>query len=326
MPILCRVTRGDLTESIHVGFAVAVDEKGEVFFSTGDPQYLTCIRSALKPFQAAASVKSGAVDIANFNDQELALMCSSHTGEKIHTDTAESMLKKIGLSNKDYECGAHLPSNKVIRNDMIKNGFQAKALHNNCSGKHVGMLALAQYLGKGTQNYIKRDHPVQKTIISYIESLVDQQSIPLEIDGCSAPTPFFSLETIARLFQKLGSGELSELNRVYNAMTSYPNLVGGTNHFDSQFIQALEGRGVTKVGGESVRGISIKTKDRGCIGVAIKILDGNFRALPIATMTLLEHLELLDENQMNNLKHFKQIKIKNHNDLETGRIEAYMEF
>lgn len=72
MPILCRVTRGELTESIHVAFAVAVDETRQPFYSTGDPQYLTCIRSSLKPFQAAASVKAGAVDAAEFNDDELA--------------------------------------------------------------------------------------------------------------------------------------------------------------------------------------------------------------------------------------------------------------
>jgi len=59
MPILCRVTRGELTESIHVAFAVAVDETRQPFYSTGDPQYLTCIRSSLKPFQA----RGGTADI-----------------------------------------------------------------------------------------------------------------------------------------------------------------------------------------------------------------------------------------------------------------------
>ena len=81
MPISCRVTRGDFTESIHVAFAVIVDGEGQIVFSTGDPHYLTCIRSSLKPFQAAASVKAGAVDAAGFDEKELALMCASHKGE-----------------------------------------------------------------------------------------------------------------------------------------------------------------------------------------------------------------------------------------------------
>ena len=120
MPILCRVTRGDLTESIHVVFAVAVDETGTVFYSTGDPYYLTCIRSSLKPFQAAAAVKAGAVDAAGFSDDELAVMCASHNGEDIHVKTVQSMLNKLGLSTADLECGSHFPSDKITRHKMIK--------------------------------------------------------------------------------------------------------------------------------------------------------------------------------------------------------------
>ena len=95
MAILCRVTRGELTESIHVAFAVVVDESGSIVYSTGDPNYLTCIRSCLKPFQAAAIIKSGAVN--NFTSEELALMCSSHQGEEFHIKLANSMLDKLGF-------------------------------------------------------------------------------------------------------------------------------------------------------------------------------------------------------------------------------------
>ena len=49
MPILCKIHRGDFIESIHVAYAVVVNEKGEIVYSTGDPHYLTCVRSALKP-------------------------------------------------------------------------------------------------------------------------------------------------------------------------------------------------------------------------------------------------------------------------------------
>ena len=326
MPILCRVTRGELTESIHVAFAVAVDETRQPFYSTGDPQYLTCIRSSLKPFQAAASVKAGAVDAAEFNDEELALMCASHTGEKMHVKTAQSMLTKLGLTVDDYECGSHFPSDTLTRHRMIREDKEAQPLHNNCSGKHAGMLALAKHLGQGTANYIKKDHPVQRTILEYVQDVSGLETIPTEIDGCSAPTPFMTLETIAGLFQTLAAGNEPELKRVFKAMCSCPDLVGGSNHFDSNFIKALTGRGVTKVGGESVRGIALKTQDKGPVGIAIKILDGNFRALPVATMKLLEHLELLTEEELQNLDKFRTKILKNHNQMEIGRIEAHVEF
>ena len=326
MPILCRVTRGELTESIHVAFAVAIDETRQPFYSTGDPQYLTCIRSSLKPFQAAASVKAGAVDAAEFNDEELALMCASHIGEKMHVKTAQSMLTKLGLTVDDYECGSHFPSDTLTRHRMIREDKEAQPLHNNCSGKHAGMLALAKHLGQGTANYIKKDHPVQRTILEYVQDVSGLEMIPTEIDGCSAPTPFMTLETIAGLFQSLAAGNEPELKRVFKAMSSCPDLVGGSNHFDSNFIKALTGRGVTKVGGESVRGIALKTQDKGSVGIAIKILDGNFRALPVATMKLLEHLELLTEEELQNLDKFRTKILKNHNQIEIGRIEAHVEF
>ena len=326
MPILCRVTRGELTESIHVAFAVAIDETRQPFYSTGDPQYLTCIRSSLKPFQAAASVKAGAVDAAEFNDDELALMCASHIGEKMHVKTAQSMLTKLGLTVDDYECGSHFPSDTLTRHRMIREDKEAQPLHNNCSGKHAGMLALAKHLGQGTANYIKKDHPVQRTILEYVQDITGLETIPTEIDGCSAPTPFMTLETIAGLFQTLAAGNEPELKRVFKAMCSCPDLVGGSNHFDTNFIKALTGRGVTKVGGESVRGIALKTQDKGPVGIAIKILDGNFRALPVATMKLLEHLELLTEEELQNLDKFRTKILKNHNQIEIGRIEAHVEF
>ena len=326
MPILCRVTRGELTESIHVAFAVAVDETRQPFYSTGDPQYLTCIRSSLKPFQAAASVKAGAVDAAEFNDDELALMCASHKGEKMHVKTAQSMLTKLGLTVDDYECGSHFPSDTLTRHRMIREDKEAQPLHNNCSGKHAGMLALAKHLGQGTANYIKKDHPVQRTILEYVQDITGLETIPTEIDGCSAPTPFMTLETIAGMFQTLAAGNEPELKRVFKAMSSCPDLVGGSNHFDTNFIKALTGRGVTKVGGESVRGIALKTQDKGPVGIAIKILDGNFRALPVATMKLLEHLELLTEEELQNLDKFRTKILKNHNQMEIGRIEAHVEF
>ena len=109
-------------------------------------------------------------------------------------------------------------------------------------------------------------------------------------------------------------------------MVAYPDLVGGTNHFDSMFISALDGRGVTKVGGESVRGISLNTDRYGPIGVSIKILDGSFRAMPLAVMKLLEYLELLSEDEKNKLNKFKTKKLTNHNGKQIGHIEAHVDF
>ena len=70
MKIICEVTRGKHVESRHEVYAVAIDESEKIIFTSGDPKYVTCIRSALKPFQASASIKSGAVTEAKFTDED----------------------------------------------------------------------------------------------------------------------------------------------------------------------------------------------------------------------------------------------------------------
>ena len=323
MAILCRVTRGELTESIHVAFAVVVDDSGNIIYSTGDPNYLTCIRSCLKPFQAAAIIKSGAVN--NFTSEELALMCSSHQGEEFHIKLANSMLDKLGFNDTDYECGIHAPADVSSRHELIKNEGKLTSFHNNCSGKQAGMLALAKYLSKDSKNYINPDHIAQKTIYAALQEYSEIKDIPMEVDGCSAPTAFFTLETIAKMFQKLSTNEYPELVSVFNAMISHPYNVAGKGHFDTKFITALNGNAVTKGGGESIRGIALKNRDGKNLGIALKVLDGSPRAMPTGVFTLLEHLDLLTKEELSNLKEFKTRERKNCRDKKIGQVEVYIE-
>jgi len=325
MAILCKVTRGEFTESIHVVFAVVVDESGDIIYSTGDPHYLTCIRSSLKPFQAAAAIREGSVDAAGFTDDEIALMCASHLGEDIHTQTVKNMLNKLGFNVSDFECGAHPPADKATRYNQIKNGLEPDALHNNCSGKHVGMLALAKHLVGNPAGYTKLDHPVQQAIIQLLKDYTGLNKIPTSIDGCSAPTPFLTLEIIARLFQLMSMGKFPELDRVYNAMVAYPYNISGRDQFDTLFIEALAGRGVTKGGGEAVRGITLKKENGGGIGIALKVLDGSHRSMPLATLTLLKHLDLLSKKELLNLNRFQTKTLRNHRNIDIGSIEAIIE-
>jgi len=140
--LLCNVTRGTKIESRHEVYAVAIDEDGKIIFSAGNPDYITCIRSSLKPFQASAVILSGATEAVGVNKEEIALMCASHNGEEIHVNMAKGMAKKMKLNASDYECGFHAPYDAEARKKARKTGFTP--FHNNCSGKHSGMLALAK--------------------------------------------------------------------------------------------------------------------------------------------------------------------------------------
>ena len=320
MKLFCNVTRGKNIESRHEVYAVAIDEDSKIIFSSGNPNQITCVRSSLKPFQASASILSGATEMARFNKKEIAIMCASHNGEEIHVNTVKGMAKKLILEVSDYECGYHAPYDIEARKKARLYGFTP--FHNNCSGKHTGMLALAKQLGAETENYISYNHPVQRAIFKQLKKLTGKNKLPYGIDGCSAPSPFLSLIEIAQLFQTLVKNKFPELTVAYKAMVAHPYLVAGQNRFDTDFIVAMKGRGITKVGGEAVRGMVIKTDKYGVVGIAQKIMDGGQRANETAIMTILNHLGLLKQEEKNLLKKYEKKKLFNHSKIHIGYIEG----
>ena len=253
-------------------------------------------------------------------------MCASHNGEESHVKTVRSMLNNLGLNEYDLGCGSHGPYDVEARRALIKQNMEFTPSHNNCSGKHTGMLALAKHLNAGTKNYIQKDHPVQRAIFELVQNYTGQDQLSFGIDGCSAPTPFLTLVMIAGLFQKLASSNYSELDPIYDAMTQNPYMVAGRERFDTEFMTTVNGRGVCKVGGEAVRGFGIRKSDGTALGCAIKVLDGNMRALHPASMTFLNEMELLTLEENNTLNHYSSPILKNHLDIEVGSISAGIDY
>jgi L-asparaginase II len=319
---MCKIMRGDFIESMHVAYAVVVDGKGCIVQNWGDPHYLTCIRSSLKPFQASASTVSGATEAAGFSSPELALMCASHNGEDIHVNTARGMMEKLGFELSHYECGSQTPYNKKSNNELIKQSQKPTALHNNCSGKHAGMLSLAKHLKADPKGYIHVNHPVQQAIMKQVRTYSELNDFPLAVDGCSAPVPFMPLYNIALMYQKFASGKFNELNILYDAMVANPMLVAGTDRFDTDFISVMSGKAITKVGGEAVRGLGIRKVDGEVYGIALKVLDGNQRCSPIAMMSILKEMDVLSSNKFNELEKYTKITLTNHRNLDVGSIKV----
>ena len=82
--------------------------------------------------------------LADGASEELALACASHGGEPEHVALAARMLESIGLEEGDLACGAHEPLTRRGVRLMHQAGSAPTRLHNNCSGKHAGMLAFAR--------------------------------------------------------------------------------------------------------------------------------------------------------------------------------------
>jgi len=318
MNLYCNIIRGGNLESRHEVYALVIDEDGKTIFSTGNPDYSTCIRSSLKPFQASAAILAGATESSGFTSEEIALMCASHNGEEIHVQTAKGMAGKLGLDVLHLGCGCHAPYDTDARNRARQKGYTT--FHNNCSGKHLGMLALAIKLGVDTKDYISYNHPVQQTIVEQFKRLTGKNKFSYGIDGCSAPTPFLTLKAIAELFKVFGSNKYPELKTAYHAMAKHPYLIAGKDRFDTDFNKIMNGRAITKVGGEAIRGMVIKTEQYGVVGIAQKILDGNQRANETAIMTILNHLNLLQPNEKEQLQKYEIKKLYNHNHIHVGDI------
>src|SRR5215210_1680383 len=144
--VLVEVTRGATAESSHRGHVVAVEPGGRVVAYLGAPETVTYLRSASKPHQAIPLVASGAAERFGLDGRELAIACGSHSGEPMHTETVARMLGKLGLDERALKCGAHEPYSKEAARELRERGEQPSQLHNNCSGKHAGMLAVALQL------------------------------------------------------------------------------------------------------------------------------------------------------------------------------------
>lgn len=326
-PIVAELTRGNWVENRHRGAFVVIDASGKIIASAGDIERAVFPRSAIKSMQAIAMVTSGAIDRFQLKDEELALACASHQGEEFHVSGVTSFLGHIGLSKADLECGAHAPSFGPAREALRARGEEPSALHNNCSGKHSGMLAVAEALGVPTAHYVDRDHPVQKAVRAGVELVVGE---PLSVDrcgvdGCSIPTWAAPLRAFAQGFARMATGEglpanvASAAHRIFDAAAAHSHLVGGTGSLDTDAMRAFGGRLFQKGGAEGVQCGAVRNKGW---GYALKVDDGNMAASHAMVATLLLAIADPDAEQRAVLERFATQTIRNVRKLEVGTLRA----
>jgi L-asparaginase II len=321
---LAEVVRGDSVESIHYGAVAVVDTRGRLLARAGNPHRVTFTRSSCKPFQAMPMVAAGGMDRFGFSTEQLAVMCASHNGEAAHRDTVQSILDRIGRTEADLMCGSHVPYDLSMQGKMVVDKRDFSPILNNCSGKHSGMLAYCQVLDAPHATYLEVDHPVQQNIKKCVSYFMDapEESMGVGTDGCSVPNYALPLSGLARGFARLALREPDEVYgdapaAIFNAMTSHPHLVSGERRGDLAIMTTGGGDWVSKVGGEAIKGIGIRSRG---MGIAIKIGDGNTRSLVAVAVDVLRQLDLLKAAAGTPLEPFAQPVIKNHRDIVTGFI------
>jgi L-asparaginase II len=332
---LVEVKRGSITESRHRGHIVVVNPAGNIIASLGAPENVTYLRSSAKPFQAIPLLTSGAAERFDFTDREVALACGSHNGEPIHTELAASMLRKIGLGLEALRCGAHEPYGVEAALELRKRGEQPNALHNNCSGKHVGMLAVALHIGASIDNYENPQNPVQKAIVEVVSQFsgVAVTDMAIGVDGCAAPVFGITMKAMALAYARLVSPPATfdqktrdACERIVRVMSAYPELIGGTSHrLDTEIMRAAPRRLVSKVGAEGVYTAGVKPSEEWPhgLGIALKIEDGDDkRARPTVVLESLRQLGVLHDESLEAVAKYAYFPVTNRRGDVVGEISA----
>ncbi|HJQ57734.1 MAG TPA: asparaginase [Vineibacter sp.] len=301
-PIIIEVTRGAMVESRHLGAAAVMKIDGSAVEAWGDIDTPVMARSAIKPLQAIPLVESGAADRFELTDVELSLACASHNGETGHVEAVRAWLARMGLSEDDLECGAHVPSRLPAFEAFVRDGAKLTAAYNNCSGKHTGFLTTALNKGEPTRGYIKREHPVQQRLLGLYEQLAqcDLSRAPAGTDGCGIPTVGVPLRNTALAMAnmanpaRLPEGRANAIRRLREAMANEPFYMAGTGRFCTRINGALKGAALIKTGAQGVYCGMLPTLG---LGVALKIWDGAGLAAEVAMATILRHFGLMTEAQ-----------------------------
>jgi L-asparaginase II len=323
-PVAVLVRRGARVESQHrVAYAVA-DPDGRMVEAAGDIDREVFPRSAIKPLQALALVESGAAERFAVSERELAVACASHSGEPEHVALVRAWLARLALDPAALECGAHPPLHGPSAQRLAAAGRAPERVHNNCSGKHAGMLTLARHLDAPLAGYSRAEHPVQRLIAEILRDMAGLAALPAPaIDGCGVPTWPIPLGRLAGALARfacpaaLPAGRAEACARVQAAMLAHPQLVAGTDRACAEIMSAARDV-LVKTGAEGVYAACLPRRR---LGVVLKVEDGAGRAAPVALLALLRALGALDAGAAATLAGRMQPELRNHAGVVVGRIE-----
>jgi len=326
-PVLVNTWRGELIENRHRGAIAVCDPKGRLVCGWGDVEALVYPRSAIKPLQALPLVESGAADHFQLSDAELALACSSHGGEPRHTTTVHDWLTRLELDENALECGPHAPLNEKAATALIRNQIEPGRIHNNCSGKHTGMLTTARFLGEETHGYIEREHPTQQRWMDTLGEMagVDMRGLPRSYDGCGIPVIAMPLQAIATAFARiavpddLAAARAGAIERITTAIAANPFMVAGSGRLCTEVMELTGRRVILKTGADGVYTAALKDKK---LGVALKIDDGTSEAAQVAILAVLTKLDSLHTAELETLAVRCRMPITNTRAVLTGYRES----
>ncbi|MCM1004631.1 MAG: asparaginase [Candidatus Gastranaerophilales bacterium] len=278
--------RDGLVEEFHDGICIRLNEIDT------EPYFL---RSCAKPLQASLIIDAG----VDFTDEELAFCSGSHAGEECHIKLAHGILDKLGLDESFLKCGVHEPLARSMQDKMLLRGEKASAIHNNCSGKHLGFLAVCKVNGWDLETYYEPEHPLQIAVKKRIYELCevnefyasplmgeagrssDEGGYPMTTDGCGVPIVSMPLNNLVKGFKNLNE----KYPQIVNAILKNPYIYGGENRLDTEIIEKTEL--LAKVG---AGGLCVVFNQKLNDGFAVKMFDASMPARRFAVFDMINRL------------------------------------
>lgn len=318
------VTRGDTIESRHRVHAAVADSDSQIVAAARDTALVTMWRSCAKPFQVIPALAAGVFETLGWGDEELVVACASHGGEPEHVAIVSKMLDSMGLEEGDLACGPHEPLSARGSKLWRESGQPLKRIHNNCSGKHAAMLALAKVQGWSIEGYERMNHPVQRACVAEVSSWTGVlfDDMPLAVDGCGATVMALPIDRMAIAYARWAHAARSgdkHVARVAESIVKHPRLLGGSDRFDSVLLEETNGQVIAKVGAEGVHSVAVP--ERG-LGITVKVEDGAARAQYAAVIAALQQLDVLSGKLPARLADYVDRPIRNTRGEEVGRIRS----
>jgi L-asparaginase II len=295
---LVRVVRNGLVESVHTGDVAVCDVDGTLRAFAGDADRMLFGRSCEKPLQGAVSFS--AMGEPNLPDDEIAVMCASHSGEPVHIATVRRLLRRGPVP----VAALRTPRDRATK------GARSR-IWDGCSGNHAGLLVAAARQGWDLDGYRSPNHPVQRRVLRAVTAATDMKDPRIGVDGCGIPVHGVPLRAMATMFARFGTpdrlGRLAPAaDRVVRGMLAAPHMVGGTRRLDTDVMTVGAGQLIAKEGAE---GLVCATSLSQGLGIALKVTDGNWRRLAPAFIEVLRELDVLPARASESLRHHEELPV-----------------
>lgn len=321
--LLVEERRGHLVECEYWGHVVGIDLQGDIRYQVGDPYHVSYLRSAAKPFQAIPFFRRQLHKKYDLTLEEQAVLTASHRGQSFHVIALEALLDKLGLNEGQLVCGASFPLHTPSHYRLLQDGHQERKLYHNCSGKHVGLLAVCQAEGYVLQGYEQDDHPLQQELRAIIGEMAGLQwdRILLGIDGCGLPVYAMPLYHAAQAFLKLARPEMIKdtatsvaVRDLTAAMNDCPDWVSGTGLICPALLK--DANIVAKGGAKGIYCFALKREG---LAFALKVADGSEEKWAYVVATILTQIGYKDETTIARLRKLCPDEIRNSLGAVVGR-------